>query len=1070
MQIITTTDATNGRVTLLGTFRPTLESQDFDNEADLSLTKDVNNATPNVGDTITFTLTVANGGTAGATNVVVHDLLPVGFTNIQSTPSQGTYDAQTGDWTVGTVAVGVNATLTITATVATPGAKINDAEITQADQVDPDSTPGNNVPAEDDQNSVTVTPQSSDLSLTKDVDDATPIAGQNVVFTVTLNNGGPDAATGVVVRDLLPAGLTFVSSTPSQGSYVSGTGLWTVGTVNGGGNATLTITAAAATSGAKVNTAEIVDADQNDPDSTPDNNQVAEDDQDSVTVTPEVADLSLTKDVDDSTPTVGQDVVFTLTVANGGPDAATNVVIEDLLPAGMTFVSSTPSQGTYVSGTGIWTVGTIASAGNATLTITATNTTGAVKTNTAEVTDIDQFDSDSTPDNNVGTEDDQDSLTITPDVIDLALTKSANDNTLNLNQQVVFTITVTNTGTIGATGVVVEDLLPAGLTFVSSTPSQGSYVSGTGVWTVGAIGIGGNATLAITATATGNGAVTNTAEVTAAAETDLDSTPDNQNAQEDDQASSQVTISQNIDLSLTKTVNDNTPTSGQQITFTLTVSNAGPDSATGVVVEDILPAGLTFVSSTPSQGSYVSGTGIWTVGGINSGANATLQIVATVATIGAKTNTAEVTDADQTDIDSTLDNNVGTEDDQASVTVTPEVADLSITKTVDDNTPDRNQNVVFTITVSNGGPQAGTGIQVTDLLPAGMTFVSSTPSQGSYVSGTGIWTVGTINSGANATLTITATTATIGAKTNTAEITDVDQFDSDSTPNNQVGTEDDQASVVVTPNVADLSITKTVDDNTPNRNQNVTFTITLTNGGPIGATGVTVTDLLPAGLTFVSATPSVGTYSNTTGVWTVGSVASGANATLSIVATTAAIGAKTNTAEVTASNQFDSDSTVGNNVGTEDDQASVTVTPTIADLSLIKTVNLPNQQVGQNVVFTLTLANAGPDAATGVTATDLLPVGLTFVSSTPSQGTYSASTGLWTVGTINSGANATLTITATVNGLGALANSAQVTASDQFDSDSTPGNSVSTEDDQSSITVTAPARFSKRMFLARPLP
>ena len=156
MQVITTTDATNGRVTLLGTFRPTLETLDFENEADLSLVKIVSDDTPNVGEQITFTLTVANGGTAGATNVVVHDLLPVGFTNISSTPSQGTYDAQTGDWAVGTVAVGVNATLTITATVATPGAKINDAEITVADQGDPDSTPGNNVPAEDDQDSVTV--------------------------------------------------------------------------------------------------------------------------------------------------------------------------------------------------------------------------------------------------------------------------------------------------------------------------------------------------------------------------------------------------------------------------------------------------------------------------------------------------------------------------------------------------------------------------------------------------------------------------------------------------------------------------------------------------------------------------------------------------------------------------------------------------------------------------------------------------------------------------------------------------------------------------------------------------
>jgi hypothetical protein len=105
-----------------------------------------------------------------------------------------------------------------------------------------------------------------------------------------------------------------------------------------------------------------------------------------------------------------------------------------------------------------------------------------------------------------------------------------------------------------------------------------------------------------------------------------------------------------------------------------------------------------------------------------------------------------------------------------------------------------------------------------------------------------------------------------------------------------------------------------------------------------------------------------------------------------------------------------------------------------------------------------------------VTATDLLAAGLTLVSSTPSQGTYDSNTGVWTVGTINSGANATLQITATVNGLAAIANTAEVTASDQFDPNSTPGNNQSGEDDQSSITVTPPARFSKRLFLARPLP
>src|SRR5262249_20272990 len=72
------------------------------------------------------------------------------------------------------------------------------------------------------------TPQQSDLALTKAVSNAAPNVGDNITFTVTLSNLGPNVATNVAVADLLPAGLNFVSATPSLGSYNSGTGLWSV--------------------------------------------------------------------------------------------------------------------------------------------------------------------------------------------------------------------------------------------------------------------------------------------------------------------------------------------------------------------------------------------------------------------------------------------------------------------------------------------------------------------------------------------------------------------------------------------------------------------------------------------------------------------------------------------------------------------------------------------------------------------------------------------------------------------------------------------------------------------------
>jgi uncharacterized repeat protein (TIGR01451 family) len=118
-----------------------------------------------------------------------------------------------------------------------------------------------------------------------------------------------------------------------------------------------------------------------------------------------------------------------------------------------------------------------------------------------------------------------------------------------------------------------------------------------------------------------------------------------------------------VDLSLTKGVNNATPNRGSNVTFTLTLSNPGATAATGVAVTDLLPAGLAFVSAAPSQGSYASGTGIWTVGAVPGGGSATLAIVATVNASAPVTNTASITGLDQADPN--LANNT------ASASVTP---------------------------------------------------------------------------------------------------------------------------------------------------------------------------------------------------------------------------------------------------------------------------------------------------------------------------------------------------------------------------------------------------------------
>jgi uncharacterized repeat protein (TIGR01451 family) len=829
----------------------------------------------------------------------------------------------------------------------------------------------------------------SDLGVTKTVSDASPNVGDAVTFTVTVANGGPFTATGVTVADLLPAGLTFVSATPSEGAYDAATGVWTVGAVATGAPQTLVIKATVASVSPVSNTATITHADQFDPN--PGNNTAT------VGLQAQSADLALTKTVGNASPNVGDAVTFTLTVSDAGPDAATGVAVTDLLPAGLTFLSATPSEGTYNAATGVWTIGTVTTGAPQTLQLLAKVVSPSAQTNTATVSHADQLDP--VTSNNTA------SATETPTQADLGLAKTVSDSTPNVGDTVTFTVTLSDGGPGAATSVQVTDLLPAGLSFVSATPSQGTYASATGVWDVGTVTTGSPQTLQLLAKVVSPSAQTNTASASHADQLDPNA---------GNNAASATETPKQADLGLAKTISDSTPNVGDTVTFTVTLSNGGPGAATGVQVSDLLPAGLSFVSATPSQGSYNSATGLWNVGTVTTITPQTLQIVGKVVSASAQTNTASVSHADQ------LDPNAG--NNTASATETPQIADLAVTKFVVPPVANLGQFVTFNIVLTDNGPATATGVTVADLLPLtpqGLLFVSATPSQGSYNPGTGVWTVGTVAPGPPATLAITAQVVPppppLPPWTNTATITHADQFDPD-TGNNTA------SAAVQVP--ADLELSKTVTDPTPNVGDPIAFIVTLTNLGPSEATGVVVSDPVPAGLGGVVVVPNVGTYDMGTGLWTLPTIVPGP-VTLVISAVVLSPDPVTNTATIAHADEFDPNP--ANNT------ASATETPQQADLALTKTVDDPNPLPGGTVHFTLTLTNNGPDPATNVTVTDLLPPNFTFVSALISQGTYNSATGEWAlVFPVDAGFSKTLTLTATVNAVPST-NSATITHSDQFD-------------------------------------
>ena len=651
-----------------------------------------------------------------------------------------------------------------------------------------------------------------------------------------------------------------------------------------------------------------------------------------------------------------------------------------------------------------------------------------------------------------------------PAQADLSLSKTVVDgDTMPLvGSDITFQITVTNDGPNDATGVEVTDLLPSGYDFVLFSSTSGTYDETTGLWNIGSIANGESETLLIDVLVNASGDYLNIAEVTASDVLDVDSTPDNDDGDqsEDDEDSAIVTpVDAMADLSLIKTVvdGDTMPLVGTEITFEITVTNDGPQDATGVAVTDLLPSGYDFVLFSSTSGTYDETTGLWNIGSIANGESETLLIDVLVNASGDYLNIAEVTASDVLDVDSTPDNDDGdqSEDDEDSAIVTPvdAMADLSLAKTVVDNDimPNVGDEITFQITVTNAGPDAATGVEVVDLLPAGFDFILFSATSGVYNEVTGLWTIGTIPSGGSQTLFIdvlvNAPTGTSGEYFNSAQVTASDVMDPNSDPNNDDGdqSEDDEDGILIMTETADLSLIKSVSDVNANVGDTVVFTIQINNAGADEATGVAVQDILPIGYSNISNITNGGILFSNVIDWTNLNVPL-TGLTLTYEATvnmpTLEEGEYMNVAQITASDQFDPNSDPNNDDGnqSEDDEDNASINTPTTDIEVTKVVDNANPNIADEIVFTISATNLGGINASSVEILDILPSGYQFVSYSATSGTYNDGNGIWQIPTVNAGETEMLQITVIVLDINDYLNIASLQFLDQIDSDG--GNDV----------------------------
>ncbi len=639
-------------------------------------------------------------------------------------------------------------------------------------------------------------------------------------------------------------------------------------------------------------------------------------------------------------------LIHVVTVLNNSANFATGVTLSELVtvPAGVTVDSIVPSQGSFVAPT--WSVGTLAPAAFATLTITYTAGPSAaagtdVICDTATLTAVNE-----TP---VNTGDDSDTeCTSIARQVDLQVSKTesidpviAGSGTGNLT----YTVTVENAGPSDASAVTLSEVLtlPAGVTVDSVTPSQGSFVAPT--WTVGDLAAGASATLTVVVTVgpsapAGTDVICDTATVTGANETLI--------LTGDDSATECTSIVRQVDLMVSKTESIDPVVAGSgtgNLTYVVTVANAGPSDASGVTLSEVLtlPAGVTVASVTPSQGSFVAPT--WTVGSLADGASATLTVVLTAAP-SAEAGTDVICDtATVTAANETL---INTGDDAATeCTSIVRQVDIQVSKTesVDPAIAgDGPGNLTYIVTVLNAGPSDAGGITLSEVItvPAGVTIDSVTPSQGSFVSPT--WTVGDLAAGSSATLTAVLTVTAAAAPgtdviCDTATLTAVDE------PQSPTGNDTDTecTSIAV---AADLAITKVDDADPPPAGENLTYTITVENFGPSDATNVVVTDPLPAGVTYVSDT--CGGSNVPPWTWNAGTLADGATISCDLVVSINPLppASVENTASVTSdvlddnpANNSDTEETTLDAVPPEIDNLDTTASTADGELTECETVN-----------------------------------------------------------------------------------------------------------------------------------
>jgi uncharacterized repeat protein (TIGR01451 family) len=543
------------------------------------------------------------------------------------------------------------------------------------------------------------------------------------------------------------------------------------------------------------------------------------------TVPPRIAAASadLTVTVADAPDPVlaGSSITYTIDVDNAGLDPATATILTFTLAPGTTFTSATPGQGTcsYAAGVVTCPLGDIANAGSTSVSVVvATTVEGTAGPATATVTS-------SVPDPTPATATASTAVTEAADLsttIDDAVTSFSRGTTLT------FTMGLANAGpAAAAAGVVVVGHAPAGTTPHTTDPE--CVVGGTDVTCTTTTPLAASANQMWQFTVD---VPTSFAGATLDTQAAITSSPTADPNAANDVATDQDTAVAQADLSVAAVADPSPATAGEDLTYTITVTNAGPSPVSDAVVTDTVPAGTTFKAA-QDGGTEAGGVVTWNLDPLAPNATATVHVVVTV-----NANRSTDISNDVSVASAVADPDTADRSTTVVSKVTDAAADLSVKTTSSGGPVSVGDVVKFVIIVSNDGPADATGIKIKDDLPKGVTLRSADASDGSFSKTSGIWDLEDLAADHRATLHITGTVNSGAGSSlkNSATVQAVDQPDPTSS------NDDD----TVTVRVLGAQATNT-NDNT-NTNTNTATTTTSVSGTETLATTGTDASVRGAGI------------------------------------------------------------------------------------------------------------------------------------------------------------------------------------------------------------------------------